>query len=352
MKRPDGGNPGFAPDLFGAGKNGFKDNPLNPPPTQLDAAIFNNVVESLCRLVENSGQTLDGLDFDQIWLAVTNAVLTDPAISNGGSLTLEDSSMLVVEADGGNGGSSISFAGTNAAAVFASGAVLQTVIGAVVQFLGSVTIGTTAAQTLTVNSLAELNENVTLAASKSITGGAGTSITLGSGASIDLTDTDGVVQAGELAFYSDATPSTTTGVMQFQGRWLTVGLNSIARKVSIPVESFVAGDVNTGAPISDTGASISVVVDTGDILELELDMESTNTSTANLINVQIDVGGAPVGGTATRRVVANNEYISIRRVFSYTAGAPAALTIKARHGASAGTTTSRNIRILARHANN
>lgn len=71
-----------AVDLFGAGKHGFKDGnkSLGIAATDLDASIFNNVQEEICRVIEAAGIALDGAVYNQLLLALRAAgVFTTPA---------------------------------------------------------------------------------------------------------------------------------------------------------------------------------------------------------------------------------------------------------------------------------
>jgi hypothetical protein len=63
-----------AVDLFGSGKHGFQDgNPgIGQAATQLNAALFNNVQEELCRVIEAAGIALDGAVYTQL-LSALNA---------------------------------------------------------------------------------------------------------------------------------------------------------------------------------------------------------------------------------------------------------------------------------------
>jgi hypothetical protein len=357
MKRPDGGNPGFAPDLFGPGKNGFKDDPLDPPATQLDAAMFNNIVESLCRLVEDSGQVLDGLDFDQVSQAVQSAILLNPVVADGGLLTLKDSSELLVKQDGGNGGSLIRWEGTNAVALFQSGAVLQTVIGAVVQLLGSITVGTSAAQTMTVNSIAEFNENVSLAASKILTLGASAQVSGPDTAAISAgtfssLSADGIVAPGELQFFSDAAPSASTGVMQFDGSSPTIGEGGVARRISVPVDSYVAGVINTPAGIADTGASVTLNAAAGERFMVEMKSEMTSDAAGTTVQFQIEASAAIIGGVSPRYIDVAGVYTECSKSVEYQKIGAGVVQFKARYGQLGGNTTSaRNILLTVRRKN-
>ncbi|MCF7963963.1 MAG: hypothetical protein K9L79_00320 [Methylobacter tundripaludum] len=62
-------------DLFGAGKHGFRDGnkALGIAATQVNADLFNNVQEEICRVVEAAGITLDKTVFNQLLLALRGA---------------------------------------------------------------------------------------------------------------------------------------------------------------------------------------------------------------------------------------------------------------------------------------
>jgi len=61
-----------AVDLFGAGKHGFRDSnkSLGIAATDLDAGLFNNVQEEICRVIEAAGIALDGAVYNQLLLAL------------------------------------------------------------------------------------------------------------------------------------------------------------------------------------------------------------------------------------------------------------------------------------------
>jgi hypothetical protein len=199
------------------------------------------------------------------------------------------------------------------------------------------TLGSSAADALTINSTTAIAAPVTIA---------GNTITGTAGSIIDVERVD----VTEIRFDSDTTPSTTTGVMQFTGRWLAVGLNSLARKVSIPVDDWVASfsTVNT---IADTGAEVTMVLGTGDVVIVETSLEAANTSAANDVNLRIEVNGGIIGTSENYRPVANDKYFAVRRVVEYTAPADNAYVFKTRAGASSGTTSVQNVHLSVRHSN-
>jgi hypothetical protein len=67
-----------APDLFGAGKHGFKDgNPLTgDAPTQLEADWFNQFQEEAATVVEKAGIVLDGAKHDQLYDAIMALIVS------------------------------------------------------------------------------------------------------------------------------------------------------------------------------------------------------------------------------------------------------------------------------------
>lgn len=145
----------------------------------------------------------------------------------------------------------------------------------------------------------------------------------------------------------------TPGCVQWDGRTLNVGDNSLAtaRRVAVPLDSWVAGDISTASSITDTGAEVAMVMVNGEIVVVELHSEMTNTNTGTTINMRIEVNGGTIGGTAVRYVDSAGIYQSCYRTYQYTAPADGLYTFKARYGASAGTTTARNILLTARRAN-
>ena len=194
------------------------------------------------------------------------------------------------------------------------------------------------------------NTTITLGANASVTGPSTASITAGT---VDTIDDAGTVNTGVIDFYTQTgAPPTTNGALAYGGRDnLTVGDGGTARLVAIPIEEYVAGPVNTGAAIADTGASIAIVLAINDVVYIELDLEAENTNALNEINVRIEVNAVIEGGTRQYRPAVANRLVAVRRVVKYTAAASAVYTVTARHGASGGTTTSTNIRLLIRQAN-
>jgi hypothetical protein len=234
------------------------------------------------------------------------------------------------------------------------------------------TVGSAALDTFTCNATATFNAPVTVANGQAFTANGNTVLGNAIGDTITITGTvsanvamgahtitgaagSGVnvttVTCTDLQLVSDGSPSTTTGVVSFGGRYITAGLSSVARILSIPLDSYVAGPVATGLAIADTGASITVVLVTGDKVIVEMSLESSQSNIANDINVRIEANGAAIGGTNPYRGVVNNVIISPRRVVEFTAVASIAYTFTARHGASATTTTSSNIHLTVRFSN-
>lgn len=69
MKRIDGDS--FAPDLFGAGKSGFREQlPGVSLATAVNAKWFNGIQEAIIRLIEGAGIALSEADYDQFTAAV------------------------------------------------------------------------------------------------------------------------------------------------------------------------------------------------------------------------------------------------------------------------------------------
>lgn len=190
-----------------------------------------------------------------------------------------------------------------------------------------------------------------LAGSSVISGPAASSVTTGT---VDTIGEAGTVKPGTCAFYtqSGALP-TTDGELAWGGRnILTVGgSGGAARRISIPVEEYLAGPVATMAAIEDTGLAITLTLAEDDVVYAELDLEAENSGGNNDIAITITVDGSPVGGTRTYRPSAADRVQAVRRVIKFEAPSTASYEFKGRHGASAGTTTSTNLRLLIRQAN-
>lgn len=95
-----------AVDLYGAGKDGFRDGdlPNSILPTDLSAAWFNFVQEELARVVEGSGQVLDGAQLSQVTKAIKRfAGANVKTVTAGASaLTVDDAGAVLIDASAGN----------------------------------------------------------------------------------------------------------------------------------------------------------------------------------------------------------------------------------------------------------
>lgn len=72
-----------SPDLFGAGKHGYKDGnvSLGVPATQLNAAVFNAIQEEISNVIEASGAALNPASFTQLVTAINALIVAGaPAI--------------------------------------------------------------------------------------------------------------------------------------------------------------------------------------------------------------------------------------------------------------------------------
>lgn len=244
---------------------------------------------------------------------------------------------------------------------------------AAADFTGAVTLGSASADAITVNGTTTCNAPLTVANGQAFTangnstlGNAGTdTLTVNAEATFNAAKTniggneiEGTagsivdvenVECTELRFDSDATPSTTTGVMQFAGRFVTIGLSATAKKFAIYDEAWVASDSTTNAIDDITGASVTITLAAGDVVMVEMSFEAKNTLAANNVNVRIEANTVAIGSTEFYRPVADDVYFAVRRVVEYTAAATAAYTFQARFGASADTTTVQNVHIAVRH---
>lgn len=337
-----------AVDLHGAGKDGFAGN--GPPnATELEPAWFNNVQEEIANVIEGQGEVLDGLVLNQLKSVLDDYAFNNPSIGAGGTLTIDGTLNItgtgVLTADVG---STCTFNGN----VLVGGTGSFTV-NCDADFMNNVILGQNAGDSITAKGVVEFVNGATIASGQSISGAdATTSVVVGT---VDTADENGVVATGELQFYSDTSPSSTTGVMQFDGRSLTIGLSSLARKVSVPYEDYVAGPTSTVNAIADTGASVTILLATGDKVMVEMDYEAKNTATTNNVNVRIEVdnggGFVTIGSTEPHAPVKANVYFSVRRVVEYTASATSPHTFKARFGATGDTSTVQNTRMLIRRSN-
>ena len=155
--------PTNSPNLFGPGKPGFNDNPLNGPATAFDASWCNGIQESVVRTIEAAGLVPDGADFDQFTDAIGAFPLVTPTVATsltmlGGSslilndtanLILEDSSLLYIAPDSGNGGSRIQIAAPDGK--------LTADDGSIVELLGDATCGTSSANVWNFNATTNFN---------------------------------------------------------------------------------------------------------------------------------------------------------------------------------------------------
>lgn len=97
-----------AVDLFGAGKDGFKDGDLanGIVPTDLNADIFNQLQEEVARIIESAGVPLDGAVFTQLTRAVKRLfggnVTTVNAANSPYALTADHAGLVIMDATAGN----------------------------------------------------------------------------------------------------------------------------------------------------------------------------------------------------------------------------------------------------------
>ena len=138
-----------APDLFGAGKDGFKDGDkaLGIPATELTAAFFNDIQENLARLVEAGGDALAKGDYSQLLNTLIKKGFqgshfsVSPAAGTADAITaiytpaitaLTDGMLLHVRAGAANATTTPTFtpaAGTIAAKVIVKGANIALAVG-------------------------------------------------------------------------------------------------------------------------------------------------------------------------------------------------------------------------------
>lgn len=193
--------------------------------------------------------------------------------------------------------------------------------------------------------------NASLAASKTLTLGASAQITGPSTAgvtagTISTIDASGIVAVGEARFFTDATPSSSTGVVQFDGRALNVGEGGVARRVASPAESHVVGPINTAAGIADTGAQVTIFVENGETVKIVYAGEFFSDAVGDTVNIRIEVAAVTIGGGSFVHINTASVYVLTTKTVQYT-GTGASVTIKARYGVSgAGTQTDgRNINL-------
>lgn len=333
-------------DKFGPGLNGFAGS-VPGPPTQMSEQWFDSVQMEIVNVILGQGIALDGLKFDQLKDAFDDYVFADPEIS--GSLTISAGAIFVNSGAGfvlKNGSTfaveaNVTLVASDNTWVWGSSNANDWTIN------GDLTLGTDSGNVMTVKSTTLLTENATLAAGKTLTGGAGSSIL---SPSFDNVTSAGFANIGELRFIVDASPAFTAGFMQWDGKSLRIGNGVGADVVPVHQDSWLAGDVSTVNAIDDTGASVTVYLLTGEKCIVTMSMETANTNVGATINLQLTANAVIVGGTAARYQVSANIYSSVSRTVQYTAGADGNVVFKSRHGAAAGTTTSRNIHVTARRS--
>jgi hypothetical protein len=202
------------------------------------------------------------------------------------------------------------------------------------------TLGVTGALTAT--------GGISLPSGADLTGSAGTVITA---PTIDTSDSAGVVKVGELQFYSDASPSSTTGVLQFFGRGLSVGISTTAKRISIPFEDYIASPADSASSTA-TGASVTVTLVAGDVVYVTASADVTNNGvSAQVVVFEIAIDGVNTGSPGNLRHPAAGVYIPCTRTIKYTAPGTANYTFVQRYGASSGTASIRNSYICVRQGN-
>lgn len=202
--------------------------------------------------------------------------------------------------------------------------------------------------TLGVTGVLTATGGISLPSGADATGTSGSTFT---GGTFDAIDPTGVVKVGELTFYSDSSPSTTNGVMQWFGRGLTVGLESYARRVAMPVDNYVASPIDTASSTA-TGASVSVTLVTGDVVYVTASADLTNSGASGSVVVfEIAIGGVNQNSPGNLTHPAAGKYITCSRTVMYTAPATAIYTFVQRYGATSGTGSCRNSFISVRQGN-
>lgn len=354
-------SPTAIPDLFGPGKNGFG---LGPPTTALNPPWFNGVQEAVVRTIEYAGLVPDALDFDQFTNAIASFPFLNPnvtgdlTITNGARILIVSGGLSCVQTGGAgkweNGStlvveSNVTFFWADNTIEFGSTVANDwTVHGEVTLctdgtntltiLAGTTVVGTTGADTFTVNAVSQFNENVTLEATKLLTA-----------KQIDAIDNAGYLAAGEVRFYEDTNPAFTQGFLQWDGSDLRLGATGVAHIIPSHRDGWVAGDVATVNAIDNTGASASLVMRNGESCIVTMSMETSNNTVGLNINMRIEANAVIIGGSAQRyQPSLGGVYQTATRTVQYTAGVDATVVFLARHGAVAGTTTSRNIHITAR----
>ncbi len=225
------------------------------------------------------------------------------------------------------------------------------------------TIGTSSADTLTVEAAATFNSTLTCngnmvfgnaaADTITVTGTVSSNVAIAgntiSGTAGSTVDVDNVA-VNELRFDSDTTPSTTTGILQFFGRGLSVGLSSVARRLSIPFDNYVASLTGT-AGTNATGATVTVTLLTGDVVYVEASADLWNSGTGQVIVFEIVIDGSIQNSPGSLRSDAVDQPITCYRSVKYTAVADGPIAFVQRYGADSGTTTGKNGFISVRQGN-
>jgi hypothetical protein len=340
-------------DMFGTGLNGFQDS-VPGPPTELSAEWFNSMQMEIVSVLVNQGYALDGLLFDQLDFALNNFSFDGSvAIQSGGTLSILGGGTLYLE--GGSqfyADSTSSFSVNTADAEFlkdlaigdSSGDALivtsTSTFQSAVFFNGNVDIGNNVVDLLTVNATATFNENVTVSTA-----------TL-TATQIEQTTNAGWVALGEARFYSDTSPTFGAGILQYDGRDLRLGTGVGSDVIPHHEDDWVAGDISTAAAITDTGASVTLSLLTGERCIVEMHSEMRNTNVGSTIAFRIEANGVTIGGTGNRyeTAITAGTFQDVGRRVEYTAGADGSVQFKARYGANAGTTSARNIHITARRS--
>jgi hypothetical protein len=215
--------------------------------------------------------------------------------------------------------------------------------GATLSSSASATVGTT----LDVTGVLTATGGLSLPSGADATGTSGTTFT---GGTLDTLSSAGIVKVGEIQFYSDTTPSTTGNVMQSFGRGLTLGLSTVARRISIPFDNYVASLVSTASSTA-TGATIDVVLVTGDVVYVTASADLENDTIGTVIVFEIVVNGVIQNSAGNLRSDTAGVPICCNRTVKYTAASDAVYTFVQRYGATAGNTLGVNGFISVRQGN-
>jgi hypothetical protein len=204
---------------------------------------------------------------------------------------------------------------------------------------GNSTLGNAGTDTLTINAETTHTAKTNIGANE-IEGTAGS-----------IVDVE-IVEATEIRFDSDASPSTTTGVMQCFGRGVSIGLSSAAKRISIPFDNYVASLANTASD-SATGASVTVTLATGDVVYVtaSADLWNTDAAAGSHIVFEIVIDGSVVNSPGNLWSPAQNVPITCYREVKYTAVADGPITFVQRYGADTSSTTGQNGFISVRQGN-